>query len=57
MTVEEANNWAEQEFQEYFERNKVVEKDGGITLDVGHIKIMVNPGQENYITLKSIMKL
>jgi hypothetical protein len=44
----------ESEFQMWLNANKQVEKDGSITIDLGHIKIMVNEEQLKYVTLESL---
>ncbi|MDR0595154.1 MAG: hypothetical protein LBF94_00415 [Puniceicoccales bacterium] len=33
------------------------EEDGGITLDLGHIKVMVNGDQEKYLTFKNVFNI
>ncbi|MDR2432670.1 MAG: hypothetical protein LBD34_02865 [Puniceicoccales bacterium] len=55
---EQLEKQTEQNFQTWLSANKKVEEDGSITVDVGHIKIMVNNEEElKSLTLKSLATL
>ncbi|MDR2603372.1 MAG: hypothetical protein LBC11_02325 [Puniceicoccales bacterium] len=54
VLIKQFEEQVEQNFQTWLAANKQVEEDGSITIDLGHIKIMVNEEQLKYVTLESL---
>jgi hypothetical protein len=55
--LEQCQQNMERKFQAWLETHTQKEADGSFTIDVGHIKIMVNEEQLKHVTLKSLNSL
>jgi hypothetical protein len=55
--IEQFEQQVEQNFQTWLSSHRTEETDGSVTVDVGHIKIMVNADQRDKVTLKSLNAL
>jgi hypothetical protein len=45
------------DWQNYLKNHTITEEDGGLTVNLGHVKIMINPEQRSRLTLKAALSL
>jgi hypothetical protein len=57
ILIAQSQDNAEKRFQIWLSTHKTVEEDDGVTVEVGHIKIMVNADQLDRVTLQSLNAL